>query len=562
MKRQVLFIILLIFLAGTFFRLYKLGTSLSGLLVDEASYGYNAYSIVETGADEHGVLYPLVFRAFGDYKLPVYAYLTAISVKFFGMNSFAVRLPSALSGSFLILIAAALIWKVTSKNVSATVFASLLTAFSPFTYILSRFGYESNVALLLWAGSMVSFVLAIDENKKKQQYMFFVLHAVLLALTWYAYVAYRLTTFLFVLIMYSYLFLKQKQWKLLLVSGVTLFLLFLPLAKQALSGSGIARFHQVGLFSDTGVTRKIIENLDSCSRHLPMKLCSVLYNKGTMYSYIVVSRAVLSLSPSFLFLFGSEDLPYLSISMRGYFSLVLLPFFYLGIFQFFLIQTDRQDSTKKYRSFILALFISSVFPMILAGEPNILRGSSLYVLCSLLLTGGFIFATTWLRSLPKRTFLLLSSLIALFFFLSTLELYLTYFTVHMPKYDGAYNVHVVKFFNEIYPKYTHTDIYIRPSFSDPITYLAFTQHIPPLEYQNTVQWANLEPSGFQHARSLRNVYVSNEPSDTLCTVFLTNLVDANPKFTYIMSVPSANGALNLLNLYSVGNPQQCPNNFR
>jgi hypothetical protein len=51
---------------------------------DEVSHGYNAYSLIKTGKDEWGVNLPLIFRAYGDYKLPVYIYLTAISEFFFG----------------------------------------------------------------------------------------------------------------------------------------------------------------------------------------------------------------------------------------------------------------------------------------------------------------------------------------------------------------------------------------------------------------------------------------------------------------------------------------------
>ena len=36
-----------------------------GFFVDEASIAYNAHTIAQTGADEHGYRFPLYFRAFG-----------------------------------------------------------------------------------------------------------------------------------------------------------------------------------------------------------------------------------------------------------------------------------------------------------------------------------------------------------------------------------------------------------------------------------------------------------------------------------------------------------------
>lgn len=65
---------------------------------DEVSHGYNAYSILNTGKDEWGVNFPTIFRAYGDYKLPVYIYLTTISELLFGLNAFAVRFVSVLAG--------------------------------------------------------------------------------------------------------------------------------------------------------------------------------------------------------------------------------------------------------------------------------------------------------------------------------------------------------------------------------------------------------------------------------------------------------------------------------
>jgi len=69
---------------------------------DEISHGYNAYSIIKTGMDEWGKHFPLIFRAFGDYKLPLYIYLTTIPVWLFGLSVFSVRFISSLAGTLAI----------------------------------------------------------------------------------------------------------------------------------------------------------------------------------------------------------------------------------------------------------------------------------------------------------------------------------------------------------------------------------------------------------------------------------------------------------------------------
>ena len=92
--RKWLPLILITLLAGLL-RFWDLGSMPPSANWDEISHGYNAYSLLQTGQDEWGRSFPLIFRAFGDYKLPLYIYLTVIPVFLFGLNVFAVRFVSA-----------------------------------------------------------------------------------------------------------------------------------------------------------------------------------------------------------------------------------------------------------------------------------------------------------------------------------------------------------------------------------------------------------------------------------------------------------------------------------
>ena len=95
--------LIFIFLIAAALRLFALGSNPPGLYWDEVSLGYNAYSILKTGHDEHNRFLPIdTFKAFGDYKPPGYIYATVPSIALFGLNNFAVRLPSALAGTLLV----------------------------------------------------------------------------------------------------------------------------------------------------------------------------------------------------------------------------------------------------------------------------------------------------------------------------------------------------------------------------------------------------------------------------------------------------------------------------
>lgn len=79
-------------------RFYRVSEIPSGFFADEASIGYNAYTILTKGIDEYGVNYPLFFRAFGEYKNPVQIYATVPFIALFGLNEFSVRLVSVIFG--------------------------------------------------------------------------------------------------------------------------------------------------------------------------------------------------------------------------------------------------------------------------------------------------------------------------------------------------------------------------------------------------------------------------------------------------------------------------------
>lgn len=70
-----------------------------GFFVDESSIALNAYAISRGGADEHGARWPLFFRAFGEYKSPVYVYLLAALYRLTGPSVFVARALSAVAGA-------------------------------------------------------------------------------------------------------------------------------------------------------------------------------------------------------------------------------------------------------------------------------------------------------------------------------------------------------------------------------------------------------------------------------------------------------------------------------
>ncbi|MDK1082414.1 MAG: 4-amino-4-deoxy-L-arabinose transferase, partial [Anaerolineae bacterium] len=92
-----------ILVLATLFRLPWLAEIPPGFYVDEASTGYDAYSLMLTSKDQYGEFLPLFARSFGAYNESLYRFVTIIPIRLFGLTEFAVRLPAAIIGIFTVL---------------------------------------------------------------------------------------------------------------------------------------------------------------------------------------------------------------------------------------------------------------------------------------------------------------------------------------------------------------------------------------------------------------------------------------------------------------------------
>ena len=147
MLKQIKYLLLIVFLAAIL-RLMNLSSNPPALNWDEVSHGYNAYSVLKTGSDEWGKLLPTIFQAYGDYKLPVYIYLTTLSQLLLGLTSIAVRLPSALAGITTVIFTYLLVKKLFNKEKLALL-SAFLVAIEPWSLFLSRGAFEANLSLAL-----------------------------------------------------------------------------------------------------------------------------------------------------------------------------------------------------------------------------------------------------------------------------------------------------------------------------------------------------------------------------------------------------------------------------
>lgn len=173
---------------------YRLGSVPRGLYVDETSIGYNAWQIAQTGHDEHGIAWPLYFRAFGEYKNPVYVYLLAGIYRLTGLSEAATRAASAfawLTGSLLLYGLCGLL----TKDRTVRWYAIVCIGFTPWLFSLSRISFEVISLYPLLALSLYAVYRAYETDCARWA----VLGGIAFGLSMYAYSTFRLLAPLYML---------------------------------------------------------------------------------------------------------------------------------------------------------------------------------------------------------------------------------------------------------------------------------------------------------------------------------------------------------------------------
>jgi len=292
------YLIVIIFLA-IILRVVLLNEVPNGFYSDEASIGYNSYSILQTGRDEHGKLMPLYFKAFGEYKNPIYIYAAIPLIKIFGLNEFAVRLTSALFGTLTVLFTYFLAKELFHKRVG--LWAALLLAISPWHLQFSRIAFEAiSLPCLFTVGCY--FLL---KGMEKGKYLFY--SAIPLALTFYTYAPAKVFVPLFLAGFFAlnYRSLIKFKRELFLSLALALFIL-VPLLIFTVYGQGQSRFNIVSIFTkhSLNLTRDNILNDTYWSTSLFKSLSD---HKFFLILYSFLRNYFLHMSPNFLFFKGDSN---------------------------------------------------------------------------------------------------------------------------------------------------------------------------------------------------------------------------------------------------------------
>jgi len=416
------------------------------LLWDEAAIGYNAYSLLQTGRDEYGQSFPLVFKSFGDYKPGIYIYATLPFVAIFGLNELSVRLPSIIVGSLLPLIFYLLIRKLLPRDQKIAFLAALLLVFNPWNIHFSRGAWETNLLLFELVLSSLFFL-----NKR------FFFSALFMGLGLYTYQAAKLLVPILTLL----LFFQSKKISKLYLS--TLFLFSLPILFGLLFGADANRLKVMNLYSYQRPPEEV-NQIISESGSLDYQL---FHSHPLFFLQNFLTRYFNYFSPRFLIFEGDWQISRHSAPYVGVILYPTLIFFILGFF----------SSLRVWRRHLFFLFWLFLSPL-----PAALSLDIIQPVRSLSLSLPILyFAAIGLSLFKQRLILLIIFILYLFSFLYYQEAYTFHLTKIKPSqwlvgYKEAVEYIVVHGQNR---QVSFTQFYGQPY----IYYLFYTQYSPRL-YQS------------------------------------------------------------------------------
>ena len=200
-RRDTILFVSILFVACAV-RLILFGAHPAGLNQDEASIGYDAWSLLHYGIDRNGYTLPVHLMAWGSGQNALYAYLSMPFIGLFGLNVVSVRAVNLIF-SVLTVIAVYSTLKLAVNKRTAFI-GMALTAAVPWNIMLARWGLESNLfpALLMlsiWA------LLRATKNSK-----FLYVAAAIMSLSLYSYGSAYLVVTLFALACFILFFIKKS----------------------------------------------------------------------------------------------------------------------------------------------------------------------------------------------------------------------------------------------------------------------------------------------------------------------------------------------------------------
>lgn len=515
-------------------RVYAVDKVPTGLNADEAAIGYNAFSLIQTGKDEYGNFLPLSFKSFGDYKPGLYFYFVVPFVALLGLNEIAVRSPSVLLGTGMVILIYFLS-KLIFKDRKIAFFSALLLAINPWAIHFSRGGWETNAATFFITLGVYLFIKGLT----KYLYLFFSLLSFLISI--YLYQSPRLVVplllFGFLITFRRELFQTAiKHFKKILIFAAVLLILSLPVASQFLSGGGSERFQGLSFLSDGGPVSRTNE-LRGEHANPNSSDAKLFHNKIAVYSISFLGHYLDHFSGNFLFING-DPLIRNNTPEVGQFFMIQALFLILGLL--FLI---KYDSKYKYL-LVLWILVSPAASSLTYQTPHAVRALSMVIPLTIIMSFGFVAGLRIFKPRPLKLFVgTLLLLVLCFEFAHYLESYY----IHSPKrYPLAWQHGFAEMVEKLNKYESAVDkVVITDRYDQPYILVLFYKQYDPAKYQPQAVLSERDKFNFGTVRNFDkyefHAITREEIKNTPNTLFIVTPEEAGENANIIDAVYFPNG---------------------
>ena len=486
-KKTNFLILLSILVIAALLRLWRLGSIPPHLTPDEASLGYNAYSILKTGKDEYGTLLPVIFKSFGDYKPGLYVYLTVPFVVTFGLNEYVVRLPSALAGVLAVWLMYLIANQLFRKQNKFSIFnfqfsigetAALLLAISPWHIFFSRGAWEANISLTLTLAGIYLFLKSLHRPK------LLVLSSIFFALTFITYQGAKLSTVIVLAVLTVVYWrecleiLKEKK-KYLLVSFISGLIIVTPILLSFLRGQ-TGRLEVFSVFSYPRPQEYLQEFLDQAGEKVGSLNYYLFHPEALNFARGILGRWFNHFSVRFLLFEGDWQNPQHSAPNQGMLLIADLILLVAGFSRLFKTQP------KKVFYFIFLWLVLAPLPAAFSRDQvQAIRALNLSIPLVLVMSLGLLSIFDSINSLSvKRLRVGYYGLVIIGYLVSFIYFLDAYF-IHLPVHNAPYWFYGYKqVIEEVTPiQGRYKEIIFKQSYNQPYIYFLFYQKYDPGKYQ-------------------------------------------------------------------------------
>ena len=487
-KNKYNIILYIILVVGFITRSVGININPKGLNVDEASSGYDAYSILEFGCDRNGNKFPVFLEAWGSGQNALYSYLMIPFIKLFGLNVITTRLPMVILGCISLIVWYNLLNEV--KNKKFAIIGLSFLVICPWNIMKSRWGLESNIFPDFVLYAIYFIVKFIKTNNVSKLYI----ASILLGISSYTYGTSYFFLPIFCIIMYIYLlYTKKVNIKNVILSFSIIFIIALPIMLYIIINT--CDLNQI----DLGIIT------------IPKLPVNRYEEQTSIFNGNILTKSIKNFVKSLKLLLTQDDgLSWNCIPGFGLFYIISIPFLVYGI----IYSIKNKEEIKKYESVIDIWFISSFLLMFVLNEVNINRINVLiYPLIYYVINGIYIVVA-------KRN--IISNSIILIVYIAFFVMFMCSYIFLKPANNYTF-VDNIKEVIEYVEKVKDRKIYIEYAFKEPYIYVLYYTKYNTHDFIDSVQYIDNENLGkFDNIKSFGryNFYIPDDQEKYPDAVFV------------------------------------------